>query len=188
MDEWLPMLAGAIGMVAYAVVAIGLLKSDVQQSFAAFLLWSMLDFIATVTTLWQGGNYWLPLANASGSLMITLLLLAKKQAHWSYIETLTSMLVAACLAIWWLAGERSGIVASSLAVVIASIPQMADTYRNPGATPLAAYLIFLASNVVSLLGGKAWTIEERFYAACSVFLCLIIIIFAMRKRTTRVYA
>lgn len=176
-------LSGGIGMLAYVLLIVALLRTTTEQSFAAFLLWALLDLIATITTMLAGGNYWLALANAIGSSVITLLLIYKKQVAWSWVESMTAVLVLVCLGIWYAAGERAGIVASGLAVVIASVPQMVDTWRKPEATPVVAYLIFLLANVVALIGGRAWTIEERFYACCGIFLCSVITIFSLRKKS-----
>lgn len=177
------MLSGAIGVLAYVLLIVALLRTKTEQSFAAFLLWALLDLIATITTILAGGNYWLALANAAGSTIITLLLIYKKQVAWSWIESMTALLVIICLVVWYVSGERAGIVASSLAVVIASVPQMVDTWRKPEATPFWVYVTFLLANIVALIGGKAWTIEERFYACCGIFLCSVIVIFSLRKGT-----
>ena len=87
------------------------------------------------------------------------------------------------LVAWATAGESAGIIASSLAVVMASIPQMVDTYKKPESTPTMAYVIFTIGNVISLIGGKSWTIEERFYPACSIFLCVVIVVLSLRKKS-----
>jgi hypothetical protein len=174
--------AGAIGIIAYLVLVTGLIKTKAEQSFAAFLLWALLDLIATITSVLSDGNYWLPMSNAIGSSVIAVLLIVKKQVSWSRIESMTVILVIICLIVWYADGDRAGIIASSLAVVLASVPQMVETYRKPEATPVSAYLVFLFANVISFSAGESWTIEERFYAGCSIFLCLVIVIFALRKR------
>jgi len=181
--EYLQPISGAIGIVAYILLIAALLRTTTEQSFAAFLLWALLDLIATLTTILQHGNYWLPLSNALGSTVITLMLIYKKQVSWSWVETLTALLVVVCLITWYTAGERAGIIASSLAVVIASIPQMVDTYKKPEATPTHIYLVFLLANIVSFIAGSAWSIEERFYPACSIFLCVVIVTFSLRRNT-----
>jgi hypothetical protein len=180
--DFLQPLSGGISIIAYILLIIALLRTKTEQSFAAFLLWAMLDLIATVTTILAHGNYWLALSNSIGSTVITLLLIYKKQVSWSWIESMTALLVVICLIIWYFAGEQAGIMASSLAVVIASVPQMADTYKKPEATPLGVYVVFLAANIVALIAGTAWTIEERFYPCCGIFLCSVIMLFALRKR------
>jgi|JI9StandDraft_2_1071091.scaffolds.fasta_scaffold04890_3 hypothetical protein len=184
--DYLQPLSGAIGILAYALLIIALFRTKTEQSFAAFLLWALLDGIATVTTILEHGNYWLALSNAIGSTVITILLMYKKQVSWSWVESMTAVLVVICLIIWYTTGEQAGIIASSLAVVIASIPQMVDTYKKPEATPTYIYLVFLTANILSFIGGSAWTIEERFYQVCAIFLCVVIGVFSLRKkRTTR---
>ena len=178
-------LSGVIGIVAYSLLIIGIIKSKAQQNFVAFLLWAMLDSIATITTMLKGGNYWLSLSNAVGAFIVATLLAIKKQISWSFIETITAILVIICLIVWYFAGAKQGIIASSLAMVIASIPQMVDTYKKPRKTPSGVYTIFLVANILSLIAGKEWTIEERFYAGCAVFLCLVIVLFSLRKGSFR---
>lgn len=180
--DFLQPLSGAIGILAYVLLIIALLRTKTEQSFAAFLLWALLDGIATVTTILEHGNYWLALSNAMGCVVITILLIYKKQVSWSWIESMTALLVVVCLVVWYVAGEQAGILASGLAVAIASVPQMVDTYKKPDVTPLGVYLVFLAANIVALIGGKAWTIEERFYACCGIFLCSVIVVFSVRKK------
>lgn len=179
--NYLQVAGGVVGLVAYVFLIIALMRSSTEQSFAAFLLWAMLDLIATITTIIEGGNYWLALSNAIGSTVITLLLIRKKQVSWSWIESATATLVVVCLVVWYTTGEQAGIIASSLAVLLASIPQMVDTYKKPEATPTRAYLVFLVANIISFVAGSAWTIEERFYQACGIVLCVVIAGFSMRK-------
>ncbi|RAW00550.1 hypothetical protein DQQ10_13200 [Pseudochryseolinea flava] len=178
------LIAGIIAMIAYIPLIVGIARNKAEQSFAAFLLWALLDSIATITTYLEHGNYWLPFSNVIGTITVTLLLVVKRQVSWSWVENVTAFLVIICVAIWYSAGEQAGIVASSLAVVIASIPQMVDTFKRPRTTPVLSYILFFSANVVSFLAGRTWTIEERFYAACSMFLCFVIIFFAFSRRTT----
>jgi hypothetical protein len=177
----LQVIAGIIGIIAYFPLIVGIIRNKIEQSFAAFLLWGMIDTIATITTVLEKGNFWLPLANAVGSCIVTTLLAIKKQISWTWIETMTAFLVAVCLLVWYTTGEIAGIISSSLAVVVASVPQMVATYKTPATTPTGSYVIFLTANIMSFVAGKSWTIEERFYAGCSVFLCLVIVVFSLRQ-------
>jgi hypothetical protein len=58
---------------------------------------------------------------------------------------------------------------------------MVDTWKKPEATPAVAYFIFITANIVSLVGGKDWTIEERFYQCCGIFLCAVILVCRGRR-------
>ena len=175
-------LAGSIGIIAYGFLIYAIVKSDSEQSFAAFLLWGMLDSIATITTVIEHGNFWLPLSNAIGSTVIAILLILKKQVSWSLVETLTASLVVTCLIVWYTSGEAAGIVASSLAVVFASVPQMKDTWVEPVSTPKGAYFVFLTANVLSFISAKDWSLQEIFYPSFSIFLTVVILSFSFRKK------
>lgn len=179
--NYLAVVGGIIGLVAFLLLIIKLQKSNVEQSFAAFFLWALLDIIATVTTMIKGGNYWLALSNAVGSLVITFILVAKRQVSWTWVESMTTILVVTCLVFWYTLGEQAGIVASSLANLIAAIPQMVDTYKKPESTPSLPYAVFFVGNIISLMAGSAWTIEERFYQTSSIVLTTAILVLSMRK-------
>lgn len=181
MRAFLRPFAGIIGIAAYLLLIAGILKSKARQSFAAFLLWALLDTIATITTILKEGNYWLSLSNALGAAIVAILLALKKQISWTWIETITAILVIICLNVWYFTGAKEGIIASSLAMLIASIPQILDTYKTPGETPATVYIIFLVANILSFIAGKGWTIEERFYPGCAVFLCAVIVLFSFKN-------
>jgi len=176
--EHLQLIAGIIGFCAYIPLTIGILRNTARQSFAAFFLWGLLDSIAMVSAILIQGNFWLAASNVVGTFLIAALLILKKQNEWSRTETLTCVMVAACLIIWYNAGHTVALMASSVAVVIAGIPQMAHTRRNRHDTPVGVYGIWLVANVLSLVAGKHWTIDERFYAACGIVLCLSILCIA----------
>lgn len=182
--EILQLVAGIIAFSAYIPLTIGIVRNTARQSFAAFFLWGLLDSIAMVGAFLQEGNFWLAASNVAGTFTIAGLLLYKRQFEWSPTETITCFLVVVSLVIWYTAGNTGAIVSSSLAVVIAGIPQMAHTKREPAQTPIGVYLIWFAANIVSLAAGKAWTIDERFYAVCGLVLCSAIlgIAWAYRRR------
>jgi hypothetical protein len=180
--NYLALIGGIIGLIAFFLLILKLFRTTTEQSFAAFLLWALLDIIATITTIIKGGNYWLALSNAVGSLIITFILIAKRQVSWTWVESMTTVLVVICLALWYTLGEQAGIVASSLANLIAAIPQIVDTYKRPQNTPALPYAVFFIGNIVSLMAGASWSIEERFYQCTSVVLTTAILALAMRKQ------
>jgi hypothetical protein len=175
----LQLIAGLIGFCAYIPLTFGILRETTRQSFATFLLWGMLDTVAMLGAILQDGNYWLAASNVAGTFFIAGLLLYKRQFEWSITETITCLMVVVCLVVWYTAGNTGAIVASSLAVVIAGVPQMAHTMRQPEHTPVPVYLMWLTANIVSLASGRDWSIQERFYACCGLVLCLSILCIAL---------
>lgn len=184
--EPLQIIAATIGIGANIPLFIGIYRNKIEQSFAAFMLWGLLDIIAAVSTIFQKGNYMLPLGYALTATTIAILLAIKKQINWSRVETITSIMVMICLVLWYINGDKIGTIASSLAVVIAAIPQGVDTFKKPESTPTGIYLLFVLANLLSFIGGKSWSIEERFYSGCVVFLTIVLVIFSMRKTKPRI--
>lgn len=177
-SDYLQLAAGITEFSAYIPLTIAIVRGEARQSFAAFFLWGLLDTVAAVSAMLVHGNFWLATTNAAGTFFIASLLIYKKQFFWSRTETFTCVLVALCVGVWHLAGHTAAIVASSVAVVIAGLPQMAHTRREPNGTPVAVYLTWLAANIISFFGGRDWSIDERFYATCGMILCLSILIIA----------
>lgn len=180
-QNFLQPIAGVVSLITYFCLFTVLLKNKAEQNFVAFMLWAILSIITTITIFIESGNFWLSLGNVIGETAITILLVVKRQMAWSWIETMTGILVAVCLLIWFFAGEKAAIIFSGLATTMASIPQMVSTYKKPSLTPTGIYVAFLMANIISLYAGKSWTIEERFYPACAVFLCLSIVLISMRN-------
>jgi hypothetical protein len=181
MQDHLQLIAGIIGFITYCFLFIKILKSKAEQNFVAFLLWALLSIILTITVIIEEGNYWLSLGNVLGETAIAVLLIIKRQLSWSWVEALTTALVIVCLAIWFFVGEKAAIVSASLATIAASIPQMVSTYKKPTETPTGIYVAFVLTNLLSLYAGKSWTIEERFYPASAVLICLLITLFTLKK-------
>lgn len=170
-----------IGIGTNIPLIIGICKDKIKQSFAAFILWGALDIIAGITTYLEKGNWYLPAGYGLSATTVAVFLLAKKQFSWSKVEWMTLGMVIVCLVIWKTKGEQTAIIASSAAVVVAGIPQMKDTWNDPSSTPKVLYCFFLLANTLSLIAGKAWTIEERFYSSSVVLLTLVILALSMRK-------
>lgn len=179
--ELLQTASVVIGIGTNIPLIIGICKEKIKQSFATFILWGALDIIAGVTSYLEKGNWYLPAGYGFSATTVAIFLLAKKQFSWSKVEWMTLGMVIVCLIFWRISGEQTAIILSSVAVVAAGIPQMKDTWNDPVSTPKVLYCFFLLANTLSLIAGKAWTIEERFYSSSVVLLTLIILALSMRK-------
>ena len=169
-------------MITYVFLIKGLMKDDVEQNFATWLLWALLDLIAALSILFQGGNHTLPFFYAFWGMMIAAILLYKKQLTWSWFETLVVSLVIICVIVWALSGSRIATIASTTAVAIATFPQFLAAWKKPETAghPMI-WVGYTIANVLSLYGGKTWTVEERFYPGVCVVLCASMAILCGRK-------
>lgn len=139
--------------------------------------------IALISIILQKGNYVLIIIYCTCGSLVVLSLLFKRLFKWTKFETFVLMLVIICLVIWSLSGSRWATIASTIAVVISGCPQIRDSWREPDKTAGLIYTGYVIANGFSFLGGKAWTIEDRFYPGMMTLLCLTIALAAFRRRS-----
>lgn len=175
-------MAGAlIALLLYFPLIVGILRQQIEQSFATWILWVALDLIALASIIFQHGNYAILVCYCLGGTAVSAALIYEKQFKWTWFETLVLFLVFVCLTIWAVSGSRMATIASTLAVAISGLPQLRDSWLKPDRQTGYIYLGYVFANGFSLLGGKAWTVEDRFYPGVCTVLCVLITIVAFRK-------
>ena len=186
MGSILQLIGGIIGLLANIPLFVGIYQDKIRQSFATYLLWGILDLITSVTIILQHGNYWLSVFYAFGALSIASLLMIKRQITWTWFETLVSALVSICVIVWYFEGERFALIASITSLLIASIPQIIQTLINPSLTPTGIYLVFSLASLLSFLGGKTFSLEEKLYPGTGLIMCLLIAFLSTRKSSLKI--
>lgn len=172
-------IAGAVvAGVTYLFLCVQVARG-VPQNFATWLLWAMIDVVATISIASGKGNFLLPLVYSAGSVATaTVIFLAFKKFRWTSVETMTAVLVAICLATYLVFGGKAGAIVSTISVGIAGIPQAGDLWLEPQEDDWPIFLVytsFLVSNVLTAIGGKNWSIEERYYPTFCAVMCIIIV-------------
>lgn len=182
-SELLKITAGLLAFVMYAPLVIGAVRSKgAGQSFAMWALWAVMDSTATLSILVQRGNFWLVLGLAVGSITMAVLLLAYGRFAWGRLETAILLLVVVCLGVWFFSGPKSATIAATLAIVVAGIPGMVELWRNPQRSLAVIWSGFTLANLLALLGGRNWSIEERFAPAAFVLQTLAFVAIAARPK------
>jgi hypothetical protein len=160
----------------------GILTDKVEQSFATWSLWVALDIIALASIIVQKGNFgFLVLYIAGGSTMVIALVM-KRQFKWTKFESFALFLVFICLGIWYVSGPKMATIASTLAVVIAGIPQFKDSWIKPDKMTGLTYAGYVLANGLFFFAGKDWSIKERFYAGCCMVLAAAIASVALLRK------
>lgn len=154
------------------------------QNFLTWILWAMLDGVVTITLYLQGGNFLLVGFYVVGSSVVAWFVYkAGGVSEWTWFESLIVALVIVCVIIRQLSGDYWASIAGTLAIITAGIPQLRDAYRTPEKMSFAAYVGFLFANGFSTLGGKEWSVPERFYPAmCTVYTLVFLGVIALRRR------
>ncbi len=158
----------------------GIRGSTVKQSFASWLLWLCLDFIAFSGMFLESGNWHLAGIHVALGGVITLMFWHHGQYYWSWFETLVLTLAVICTIVWLMTDNNTAVLASTGALVAASLPQMRETWLRPNGCPKKIWFIFWCANLSSVIGGDQWSISERCYpvtclALSSTMLSIIIV-------------
>lgn len=151
------------------------------QSFATWILWAIMDSTLAISTLISHGNFLLPMGFATGSIVMTALLIAKKRFGWGWIDTTIAVMVVGCLVAWYLGGARMAIVSTTIATSLATIPGLLEMWKSPQRILGNIWAGYTAANGLSLIGGTAWTIEERFTPAVFTGLSLLMYLASLRR-------
>jgi hypothetical protein len=171
LKEILFWFSGLLAMALYIPLLLGIFRGKVQQSFTTWMLWVMFDVIALLGVLAQNGdNYRLLMCYVFGGTIVALSLLYMKQFKWTKVDTVTVVMVLACLLVWYFSGSKMAIVASSLAVFASGYPQWVDSRNLPNRHTCYLYLGYMVANFLSFLAGKEWTIADRFYFGVTTIL------------------
>lgn len=172
---------GVLALLLFIPMFLGVLKHGAQgQSFATWLLWGALDTILVISIVRQHGNFLLPLGFTLGDLVLVGLLLARGKFLWSRVDTITLVLVLACLVAWKLGGSKTATIAATLGIAIAGIPGTIALWKHPQRGVGNVWIGYTLANLISFFGGRTMTIEERF--APAVFtLCSLGMVIASRQ-------
>lgn len=184
--ETLVILGAIVSLIGdILLLKLFLKKKYISQSFLTFLLWGIMDGITAVIIFEEGGNFWLPLSCSFGSFVVSFFLFSKDNFHFGEEEYFIVILSFIFVFIWIIFGGNAGITSSTIALFLASIPQMRKTWDNPRATPTSVYIIFLLSTIPSYLGGGEDFIKEKLYSTISFLIIVLIIIFSQKRNISK---
>lgn len=177
----LTLASSIVGIAVYIPLVMQILAGKVKQSFATWALWALLDGLAAASIMYQHGSYLLPLSYVVGASAVALSVLKTKDFSWTWVETMTALLVVVCIVIWAASGAYFATIASTSAVMIASIPLIVECYKKPEENPFWTYVGFFIANSLGTMGGKEWSVIERLYPAACAAMCLLIVYLISRK-------
>jgi len=177
-------ISTVIALVCYLPLCIQIYKGTSEQNLATWILWGLLDVVISVSVILQDGNYLLPVAYTVGNFITVAFIVRTKKVSWTWFETSISTLVVVCIVVWVLVGSRGATIASTVAMTLAGFPQMVETWRKPKSSPSLIYCGYFTANVFSLIGAKAWTVEDRLYPFYAVLFCAIIVLIGTRRRNS----
>jgi hypothetical protein len=183
----LVLLGGILGLYLFYPLCKSILKKECTQNPLTFFLWSALDGISAVATFLEGGNYLqATLFCVGGLITMSCTLIAGNKLKWTKFESMVTGLVIVCIAVWMKTDNTTAALASILALCIASVPQIKDTWAKPADTPTLVYFGYVMSNALATFGGKEISVIEIGYPLSGMLVCLAIYSFSLRKNMVTV--
>ncbi len=173
--NWFGFLGNLIGILMYPPLCREILRGNVKQNFATWILWATLDGIVAASIAFQHGSFWLPVIYTVGSGVTALCIWRCCERTWKWFETTVTLLAVICMIIWVHSGPYVATIASTTAIGIATIPLLVDCYQKPHEVPMSSYVGFFLANAFTVLGGKEWAVRDRFYPSGAALLCLLIL-------------
>lgn len=144
----LALASAVLALLMYIPLCYQIWTGKTTQNLATFILWGLLDAIAAGSTILERGNFLLPLFYTLGATSVIICLIRARAVKWTWLETLISVLVVICIIVWKTVGNEMTIIVSTLAMAIASVPQLVDAWKNPHNNPVLVYVGFMTANAL----------------------------------------
>jgi hypothetical protein len=180
MNAFLAILGAAIAALMYVRLTIQVLRG-LEQNFATYALWGVLDAVAAGSLWMQSGNFLLPAVYVVSCCAVLYAILRARTFTWGWRETATSFFVIASIIVWLFVSNEMATVVSTAGVVAAGLPQLYDIWKKPREAPVFAYVGFAVANMLSTLAGHDWSVQERLYGGACTILTIVLVIIGARK-------
>lgn len=175
-------IAGALVAVGmYVPLTVQVWTKKLEQNFATYLLWGLLDAVAAGSLMLEGGNFLLPLVYVLLCVGVLVAILRTRTFKWSWRESATSVLVVISIIVWLSVSNEMATIVSTIALTIASGPQLYDFWKKPQNAPVLTYIGFTVANALSTMAGTDWSIQERLYPVSCTIMTVIFVLVGCRK-------
>ncbi len=175
-------IGSIIAISLYFPLIYGIMKGKIEQNFATWMLWVMLDAIVLGSVVMQKGNFLLLVFYCIGGTLVCFSLFYMRMIRWTRFETFVLSLVVICLMVWSMVGSYWTTIVSTIAVFVSGAPQIKDSFKEPDRKTGFIYLGYFFANIFSFFATKSWTIQDKFYPGMCAILCSIISFVAFGKR------
>ncbi len=93
-----------------------------------------------------------------------------------------ALLAGICTLIFMYAEPYYSTIAGTVAINIASVPQVVSTIKKPEHTPPGPYLLFAISALLAIIAAPAWTVGDRLFPVSAFLFCMLIFSLALRRK------
>ena len=177
----LAILGAVVAALMYIPLTIQVWTKKLEQNFATYLLWGLLDAVVAGSLMLESGNFLLPLVYVVLCGGVLVAILRARTFKWSWRESATSVLVVISIIVWLSVSNEMATIVSTIGLTIASGPQLYDFWKKPQKAPVLTYVGFTVANALSTMAGTDWSIQERLYPASCTIMTVIFVLVGCRK-------
>lgn len=173
----LPLLAGAVALVAYIPYLRDTLSGKTRPNRASWWIYTIVGTIGTGSTYLAGARWTLlaPAVYAVASLAVALLAIRRGEGGWSVLDRCCLGTAALSVAVWLISGDPLlAVMMNSAADLAGSVPTMRKAWIDPARENRWAWLLYLVANSLTLLAVPEWTLAQGLYPSVLWFCSLVI--------------
>ncbi len=180
-------IAGFINLVAYLPYLISIVNGETKPSKATWWIWSILEVMLSASYIMSGAEntIWLPIAGIIGMTLTAFLSLFYGKKEWTIIDSICSLGSVMGIVVWFFSGSPMVALFCFLVVdILAAIPTILKSWKEPFEEDLFAWLITLVSGVANLLAIEKWnfTIATLPIYNLVIYLAVVLaLVFSRRK-------
>lgn len=153
-----------LGIIPQLMVMRGIYRKTMKLSFSTYFIWFVLNLIICTALIIESGNYFLSLAYTILNLIISVMIFrSEKSIIFQGWEKVAVVLSFACMIIWYFTNGVYAVIATSIASVIAGLPQLLVVYKHPKLTSPTVWMLGTLAPLFSVLGAANWSVVQRFY-------------------------
>ncbi|MDO8729549.1 MAG: hypothetical protein Q7K26_06775 [bacterium] len=177
----LALLSGVIIMVTLTAFGLKLFQSPIPQNLTTWVMWAILNALLLRASISAGNKQsWMLSAGATlGVVFITLILLSNGEWHWGMVETISVIGATVTTVIWKSLGPKRGVIAIVVAMNVAGLPNMYDTYLAPNPEGWWLWAGLALACLLAGIGAEKWTVQDRLFPVVNFFfnLTMLILVF-----------
>lgn len=178
----------AMASMVYLIYMI--IVKNIPLNLASFGLWLLID-VAIVVALLRARKVgdkslpWLMIVFTVGTGVIVLLSaynlsVGKSTSHWGTMETATVVAVVLAMVVWYKTSDKWGLIMSTNAMLVATIPTWADALRNPATQDIWFWSLSCIGCFLTAIGSPK-TLVDRYMPLAGTASNVLVIILAVRQ-------
>jgi hypothetical protein len=185
MEKILSVLMVMLFVANYLYISYGIVFKKGDHNVITWVLWAVFDIIALYGTIKNKEDFTLTLTFVLGTGLVTLVLLFKGVVRWTWVETLTIILVGICIFLTQVAAPNIIINATAIGLTVAGFPYLfTDIFKRfsfPKNEIISAWIFMagsLCGTLATLLRGELVTIPLLAF----LYWILILLVIQYRRR------